>query len=380
MKGIYTRLRNSVEVLRLHCRAWSLELYLGLLSGVRGGVQEVAGRRTCWVSLHCCWVGFEKGVGFLPMIVPRVATRPFFTVEILPCPSSGFFFLQSVGDPIVPKFDMHIYTSVPTVDEVNNLIKEYAVPLDLRPGVPPSTLTMNNLPEDKIVATSMSQFLKFLMSKGICIGKGTALAANEHEDERVLAVQRKAQAAKEKAVGKRSAAGGASRQTKRKKTAPMSFTLSDSEPDDFTRSGSGTHHSAPPLTIIIPNDTEPADVGSNLALESANRPKHSAHSDEDTHTRSGGDGLYHDERGEHARRHAFGSTGRMLSSSSGGSARLVLPQRNPGGDGIGSSIRADVALVDPFVQAWNLTTQSILNDDESCQDMMINLVTVTLPK
>ncbi|GKC10660.1 hypothetical protein Tco_1007442, partial [Tanacetum coccineum] len=122
-------------------------------------------------------------------------------------PSSGFFFLQSVGDPIVPKFDMHIYTSVPTVDEVNNLIKEYAVPLDLRPGVPPSTLTMNNLPEDKIVATSMSQFLKFLMSEGVRIGKGTALAANEHEDERVLAVQRKAQAAKDKAAGKRSAAG-----------------------------------------------------------------------------------------------------------------------------------------------------------------------------
>ncbi|GJY83168.1 hypothetical protein Tco_0496544 [Tanacetum coccineum] len=89
---------------------------------------------------------------------------------------------QSAGEPVLPKFDMHTYTSNLTVDDVNSLVKEYAIPLDLRPRVPPSTLTMNNLPANRIdiyeqylelsgvrvhfstlllVATSMSQFLKF---------------------------------------------------------------------------------------------------------------------------------------------------------------------------------------------------------------------------
>ncbi|GKC21111.1 hypothetical protein Tco_1023261 [Tanacetum coccineum] len=172
---------------------------------------------------------------------------------------------------------------------------------------------------------------------GVRIGKGTALAANdaiaqhttaplpfesqileksdyqkvvEHEDERVLAVKRKAHAAKDKVA------------------------------DDSTRIGFGTHHSASCLTTIIPNDTNPIAGGSNLALKSANRlegdkgnsldnakndtkvntpysassphfehsfqSQHSAHSDEHTHANSGGDGLYHDERDEYVRRHASG--------------------------------------------------------------------------
>ncbi|GKC12303.1 hypothetical protein Tco_1009085 [Tanacetum coccineum] len=57
---------------------------------------------------------------------------------------------QPAGDPVIPKFDMHIYTFVLTIDEVNSLVKEYAIPLDLHPCIPPSTLTMNNLPGDKM--------------------------------------------------------------------------------------------------------------------------------------------------------------------------------------------------------------------------------------
>nr|GEV47332.1 hypothetical protein [Tanacetum cinerariifolium] len=218
---------------------------------------------------------------------------------------------QSVSDHVIPKFDMHIYTSVLTTDEVNSLVKEHAIPLDLHPCVHPFTLAMNNLPGDKI---EKSDYQKVV----------------EHEDERVLAAQRKAHAAKDKAAGKRSAAE-----------------------DDSTHSGPGTHHSTSPLTTIIPNDTEPTAGGSNLALEFANRQEgdagnslddarndtevnsphfassphfehslqsqHSAHSDEDTHGHSNGDGLYHDKIDEHARRHASSSTGCVLSSSSGGS-------------------------------------------------------------
>ncbi|GJS72810.1 hypothetical protein Tco_0705651 [Tanacetum coccineum] len=55
---------------------------------------------------------------------------------------------QTVGDDVVPKFDMNVYTSVLTFDEVKSLVAEYAIPLDLHPCVPPSGLTMNRLPAD----------------------------------------------------------------------------------------------------------------------------------------------------------------------------------------------------------------------------------------
>ncbi|GKC01107.1 hypothetical protein Tco_0987243 [Tanacetum coccineum] len=455
---------------------------------------------------------------FLWILLPSGAFRPSKVCSFdLPFPLHHMSFgSQSVGDPVVPKFDMHIYTSVLTADEVNSLVKEYAIPLDLRPCVPPYTLTMNKLLKDKIsiyeqylelsgvrvpfftllidvikhfrlhisqlvslglnrltmfeiyygslninptanlfcafyklnkqghwfsferrlgkgghdknfnefftslkhwkdrfflidcraildamswrhqnssvadppptgvliedirrlFATSMSQFLKFSMSRGVRVVKGTALMANEaivqhttpplpfgsqileksdhqkvveHEDERVLAAKRKSQEAKDKAAGKRS----------------------------------GTHHSASPLTTVILNDYNPTAGGRNLDLESTNRTEgdtgnslHNVKNDtEDTHAHSGEDELYHDERDEQARRHATGSTGRVVSSSFGGSGRQVFPQRNPGGDGIGSSLRANVSPHALFVLAWNLTTHSILNDAKSCRDMMINLAT-----
>ncbi|GKG36488.1 hypothetical protein Tco_0444166, partial [Tanacetum coccineum] len=75
----------------------------------------------------------------------------------------------------------------------------------------------------------------------------------EVENERVLAAKRKAQTAKDKAVGKR-AAKGVSQRTKKKKTTPLSYALLDSEVDESNRSGSSTHHSASPLNTIIPNE------------------------------------------------------------------------------------------------------------------------------
>nr|GEY63771.1 hypothetical protein [Tanacetum cinerariifolium] len=57
---------------------------------------------------------------------------------------------QTAGDDVVLKFDMHVYTSVVTSEEVKSLVAKYAIPLDLHPCVPPSGLTMNRLPVDKI--------------------------------------------------------------------------------------------------------------------------------------------------------------------------------------------------------------------------------------
>ncbi|GKG18888.1 hypothetical protein Tco_0375987, partial [Tanacetum coccineum] len=90
------------------------------------------------------------------------------------------------------------------------------------------------------------------------------------------ACKRKAQAAKDRAFGKRVATEGASQRPKKKKIAPLSFTLSDSEVDGSNRSGSGTHHSASPLNTIIPNEAELTTGGDGLILESVNRVEEDA--------------------------------------------------------------------------------------------------------
>ncbi|GJW60889.1 hypothetical protein Tco_0110224 [Tanacetum coccineum] len=101
-----------------------------------------------------------------------ISYRPFLRIHLLPSgafhPSiiysfdlslplhHMYFKSQSISDAIIPKFDMHTYTSTVTANDVKSLVKEYAIPLDLHPRVPPFFLTMNNLPTDKIVAASMS--------------------------------------------------------------------------------------------------------------------------------------------------------------------------------------------------------------------------------
>ncbi|GKD70302.1 hypothetical protein Tco_1324392, partial [Tanacetum coccineum] len=265
---------------------------------------------------------------------------------------------QSVGDAVVPKFDMHIYPFVMTPDEVKNLVVEYAIPLDLHPCVPPSGLTMNRLPIDKIVATSMSQFLKFPMAGGVHVGKGTTLAANE-----VLTAKRKAQVAKDREAGKRAAAKGASQQTKRKKTTPLSFALSDSEVDKSNRSGSGTHHSAYPLNNIIPNEGE---LATSLILEPVDQMEEDTdqpldnvedttkvhsflfeHSPQFQQSNPSDEGT-HLVRSESGPTHTSGSTGHRVSSTFGGSHRLAFPARHPGGDDAGSSLWRDAGLTEPF--------------------------------
>ncbi|GJY09812.1 hypothetical protein Tco_0377997 [Tanacetum coccineum] len=234
------------------------------------------------------------------------------------------------------------------------------------------TMTLQSY-EYSLFAKTMSQFLMFPIARGVRISKGTALRENEvvaqrtteplhagtpildkfdyqkvveHEDERVLTVKWKAQMAKDKAAGKRSATEGSSRRTKKKNTAPMSMTLSKSDADDFNQRGFGTHHSVSPITSIMPDNANPAAGGSNLALESVNRTEDEAgntlnnmenDTEEDMHAHSGGGGLYNDEEDEQTRKPATGSTGHVVSSSSGGSGRQVFPQWNPGGEGIDDS-------------------------------------------
>ncbi|GJR47970.1 hypothetical protein Tco_1316073 [Tanacetum coccineum] len=47
---------------------------------------------------------------------------------------------------VLPKFDMHVYTSILTAKELKEAITEYCIPTDLHPRLPPPDLTMNRLP------------------------------------------------------------------------------------------------------------------------------------------------------------------------------------------------------------------------------------------
>ncbi|GJS86120.1 hypothetical protein Tco_0752661 [Tanacetum coccineum] len=471
-----------------------------------------------------------------------------FRVPPSSCPSSGLFFLQvrfvflsfilftfplslhhmafgsqTVGDAVVPKFDMHVYTSVLTSDEVKSLVAEYAIPLDLHPYVPPSSLTMNRLPADKIgiydqyldlsgvrvpfstfllsvikhfrvhisqlvplglnrltmfeiycrsleinpsvnlfrafyklnkhghwfsferrlrkggqgkifnefctslkhwkdrfflidrraipdampwrhqdssvadpaptgvcaedirrlceniidlrpvhpamlyavglttiwkhvghhlvfkdgegtVSTSMSQFLKFRMARGVHVGKGTALSANKAIPQDTTSPLPFGTQIPEKFDHQ-----------KKKKTSPLSFALSDSEADLSNFSGSITHHSASPLNTIIPNEAELTTRGDGLILESVNRMK------DDT---------------EHHLDNVEDTT--EVGSALLPVVHIVKPSLGvilTGAALVRSSLRGDIDLPAPFVLAWSLTTHSILNDAESCRDMMINLAT-----
>ncbi|GJS67909.1 hypothetical protein Tco_0682474 [Tanacetum coccineum] len=65
------------------------------------------------------------------------------------CPMS--YGSHSGEEPIVPKFDMHTFTSSMTKDEVSALAEEYAIPLDLHPRFPSPNVTMDKLPVGAIV-------------------------------------------------------------------------------------------------------------------------------------------------------------------------------------------------------------------------------------
>ncbi|GJX33497.1 hypothetical protein Tco_0243352 [Tanacetum coccineum] len=435
--------------------------------------------------LRYVWPGSFFGF-FLLQVRSILLSFTLFTFPFsLPYMSSGS---QPAGESIILKFDTHVYTSVLTPDEVNNLVTEYAIPTDLHPCVPPSDLTINRLPQDKIgiydqylelsghwkdrffpivrlavpnampwrhqdssvadppptsvraadicrlcehvvdlclvhpamlyviglttiwkyvghhpvfkdgegnVATIMAQFLKFPMAGGVRVGKGSALTANEaipqhttpplpsgaqipaksdHQkvvevkNERVLAAKRKTQAAKDKAAGKRAAAERASRPSKKKKGATLSFALDDTEEDDSIHTGDLASESARHEEDETDHHFDSVDDGTEANSPPAvhhSESQHSIHSTEDTPVHSGRP--QHDERDGRGHQHA---SGHVVSSFSGGSTRLAFPQRNPGGDTIGSSLRGDAAQLSLFVPAWNLTTNSILNDAESCCDMM----------
>ncbi|GKB09836.1 hypothetical protein Tco_0843759 [Tanacetum coccineum] len=58
---------------------------------------------------------------------------------------------------VIPKFDMHIYTSELTSAELKEAIDEYCIPLDLHPRLPHPGMTMNKLPS-RYISLYIEQF------------------------------------------------------------------------------------------------------------------------------------------------------------------------------------------------------------------------------
>nr|GEU40757.1 hypothetical protein [Tanacetum cinerariifolium] len=283
---------------------------------------------------------------------------------------------QTVGDDVVLKFDINVYTSVLTFDEVKNLVAEYTIPLDLHPNVSPSGLTMNRLPADKIGTIRFLKMVKELLlpvclsfsssrwPKVFMLVRGPLLRLMKSFLS-VLPNLYLSMPRSQRNLTIRRLSSMRTRGFLRPKGRPkLPKTKLLEKGDDSTCIGSGTYHSALPINTIIPDDVDPAIGEGSLVLESIRREEddpdrgldnvkdgtetdsppinhpfgsqHSDRSNKDTHVHSGG--LHHDKGDEQAHRHA---SGHEVSSSSGGSARWAFPKRNPSGDGAGSSLRGD---------------------------------------
>ncbi|GKB93264.1 hypothetical protein Tco_0979401 [Tanacetum coccineum] len=187
---------------------------------------------------------------------------------------------HSIEGTIVPKFDMHTFTSTMTVDEVNNMVEH----LEINPTV--SLFRANyklnkqghwfsfERRSDEVVA-NMPEFLKFPRAGGVRIGRGTALRVNEvieqHTTPPLLAgtpIPDKSSFQKTKAAGKRPRTGGHFRRIKKRKTTPLTSDLSNSEDGGSRRSGSKTINLVSPLTTIAPINENAKTGGGNQSLQS----------------------------------------------------------------------------------------------------------------
>nr|GEV99712.1 hypothetical protein [Tanacetum cinerariifolium] len=202
---------------------------------------------------------------------------------------------QTASENVIPKFDMHVYTFILTLDTKDRffLINCRAIS-DAMPWRHQDSSVVDPPPTG-------------VQDEDICrlCDQTDHQRVVEYENEMVLAAKQKAQASKDRAAGKRSAAEGTSR----------------------------IHHSASPLNIIIPDDANPATGGCGVASESVGYEE-----DDADH------GLENTKEGTEADSHPAtrysGSCSEFLFWWFGSSG---LPKRNPKGDGVGSSLRAEAA-------------------------------------
>ncbi|GJW03501.1 hypothetical protein Tco_1562357 [Tanacetum coccineum] len=93
---------------------------------------------------------------------------------------------------VMPKFDMHTYTSILTTKELKEVITEYCIPTDLHPRLPPPGLTMGkllpNLPTSRVVlhdqrsrgeGADYGRLLQLPVWNGTVVSKGDPLPENQ---------------------------------------------------------------------------------------------------------------------------------------------------------------------------------------------------------
>ncbi|GKE11558.1 hypothetical protein Tco_1415109 [Tanacetum coccineum] len=169
---------------------------------------------------------------------------------------------------------MLTFSSTMIVDELNSMAKEYGIPLTLRPLAPSSSMTINNLSANAIELERSILFIDRRaipdtmpwrhhdsnvmdpLPSNVRAEDGRQLCENAidlvvHEDEQVLTTKRRAQKEKERATSKRPSSGGLTCRTKKKKTAPLSMDLFDTDKDGSPQSGSRTVHFASPLLPLF---------------------------------------------------------------------------------------------------------------------------------
>ncbi|GKB70283.1 hypothetical protein Tco_0931695 [Tanacetum coccineum] len=307
-------------------------------------------------------VGFPPGflllqVSFAPLVLLFLSYLP----SLRPVPmSSGSHF---VGEPIVPKFDMHTFTSSMMVDEVSALAEEYAIPSDLRPRVSPLMLYEIGL---TTIWKHVGHHPKFKEGEGnvaasiIPLPVRALIPANsDHQreveggDERILAAKekKKAQDAQDKAAGKRPRRAGTFSRTKKRKTIPLSMALSEFEADEAF---DASHN----------NNNNTKEVNS---LHSAYSPhlEHSLHSEEHTEVRTSEEHL---NKGDDNVQHAATYT-EVFVSTSGGSGRRIFPGRHSGG-GEGVNLRTHLSPPDPFrYEALNDDYEELYEAHSSCKGL-----------
>ncbi|GJU86460.1 hypothetical protein Tco_1294006 [Tanacetum coccineum] len=239
-----------------------------------------------------------------------------------------------IKDIVVSKFDMHTFASNMMVDEVNCIAVKYGIPLDLHPRVPSSTMTVNELSEDAIVAADMFEFLKFLIAGGVRIRRGTALRPNEkvveHGDAHIIAAKekKKGQDALKKFAGKLPNTGGPSQHVKKKKTAPITLGLSEYEDLTSHPIDAKTLHSTYPFNTVAP---DPEHEVANVA-ENEDNKINSCQYDNHIEITSPRASTHPSRVNINASVNRAGSGGRVFTSSSEASGRNTFLDRNTSSD------------------------------------------------
>nr|GEY13441.1 hypothetical protein [Tanacetum cinerariifolium] len=150
---------------------------------------------------------------------------------------------------------------------------------------------------ERNVAANMFEFLKFPMARGLDLQRKV-----ERGDQRIIAAKEKnrAQEAQDKAARKRPGRAEAFGHTKKRKIAPLSMALSESEADSSLQGDSGTFHSVTLINTFNPVNTDAEAEGSNQTLQYDGQrslhSEHSLHSEEHTEIRTPDDDVHLNQR------------------------------------------------------------------------------------